>query len=108
MELQDACLLRLYISETDRLDGRPAWEALLALALEAGLAGGTVLHGVAGFGTRHQLHAAKVLRLAEKLPLVVELVDESPRLEAFLAQVGPRLTSGLATLEKVRALPLGG
>lgn len=106
MELREAGLLRLYLNETDRLDGRPAWEAVLQRALEAGLSGGTVLHGVAGFGSHHRLHEARLLRLAENLPVVVELVDESTRLESFLASLSPLLPGGLATLESLRiALP---
>lgn len=103
MDLHPACLLRIYLSEGDRLEGRPACDAVLESALAAGLAGATALHGVAGFGNHHRLHTAHLLRLAEQLPLVVEIVDEAARLETFAARLAERLPQTLFTLEQVRS-----
>lgn len=107
MEKQEGLLLRVYSGEEDRLDGRPAHERLVELALEAGLAGATVIHGIAGFGAGHRLHTAHILRLTENLPLITEIVDEPARVEAFLASLGDRLPSGTATLERVTRIRFG-
>jgi PII-like signaling protein len=76
-------------------------EALVVRARELGLAGATVLRGVAGFGARSRLHTAKVLRLSENLPMVVEIVDREDRVRAFLEQCDAMITDGLVTLDPV-------
>jgi PII-like signaling protein len=93
-------LLRIYIGEGDRHAGRPLHQWLLAAAHEAGLAGATVLRGLAGYGASRRLHQASILRLAEDLPLVVEIVDEEARLRAFLVQL-EGVVKGPITLERV-------
>jgi len=70
-------------------------------AREAGLAGATVLRGIEGFGAHSRLHAAKILRLSEDLPIVVEIVDGLDKIEAFMPTVDHVINEGLATLERV-------
>ncbi|RMD63508.1 MAG: DUF190 domain-containing protein [Alphaproteobacteria bacterium] len=104
---KQALLLRIFIGENDRADGRPLYEALVLKARETGLAGATVLRGPMGFGRSSVLHTAKILRLSEDLPIVIEFVDAKDRIEAFLEAIEPIMGSGLVTLEKVQVLRYG-
>lgn len=104
---RNAVLLRIYFGEEDRADGQPAYEALVLKAREMGLAGATVLRGPMGFGQSSHLHTAKILRLSQDLPVVVEIVEEEERLKHFLDSVESMLGSGLVTLEKVQVLRYG-
>jgi PII-like signaling protein len=94
-------LLRVFVGESDKHDGRPLYEWLVLKAREAGLAGATVLRGIEGFGAHSRLHTAKILRLSEDLPIVVEIVDLAEKIEAFLPTVDAAIGEGLATVEKV-------
>jgi PII-like signaling protein len=97
---QEGCLLRLFIGEDDKRDGRPLYEWLVLRARERGLAGATVIRGIMGFGAHSRLHTFKIERLSLDLPVVVEIVDGREKLEAFLAEIDPLIHEGLATLEK--------
>ena len=94
-------LLRIFIGESDRYEGRPLHEWLVRRAREHGLAGATVLRGLEGFGAHSRLHTAKVLRLSSDLPIVVEIVDTIEKIESFLPVVDSAVREGLATLERV-------
>lgn len=96
---QQGCLLRVFLGEADKHDGRPLYEWLVLRARERGLAGATVLRGLMGFGAHSRLHTFKIERLSLDLPIVVEIVDTREKLEAFLADVDPLIHEGLATLE---------
>ncbi len=104
----EATLARIFIGESDHHRGRPMFEAIVHLAREQGLAGATVLRGVEGFGASSVIHCARILRLSQDLPLVIEVVDAEERLEPFLEQVEAMLEQadcgGLITFEKVRTL----
>jgi PII-like signaling protein len=97
-------LLRIFIGESDRHDGKPLFEAIVRLARERGLAGATVLRGLEGYGAHSRVHTAKLLRLSEDLPIVIELVDKPERIEAFLPNLDAMVTEGMITLEKVRII----
>ena len=99
---EEGHLLRIFIGESDRHDGKPLYEWLVLKAREAGLAGATVLRGIEGFGARSRLHTAKILRPSEDLPIVVEIVDTRERIEAFMPLVDGAIGEGLATLEDVQ------
>jgi len=94
-------LLRIFIGESDKFEGRPLYEWIVAKAREQGLAGATVTRGLEGFGAHSRLHTAKILRLSSDLPVVVEIVDTEEKIEAFLPTIDPAIGEGLATLEKV-------
>ena len=94
-------LLRIFLGESDKHEGRPLYEWLVLKAREAGLAGATVIRGIEGFGAHSRLHTAKILRLSEDLPIVVEIVDLAEKIEAFLPTVDGAIAEGLATVEKV-------
>jgi PII-like signaling protein len=105
---QDAMLLRIFMGESDRHHGKPLYEAIVLAAREQGLAGATVLRGPMGFGASSRLHTAKILRLSEDLPLIIEMVDTEEKIRAFLPALETMMTaSGLVTLEKVQVIRYG-
>ena len=97
-------LLRVFVGESDRWHGKPAYEAIVLAAREAHLAGATVFHGSMGFGAKSRLHTAKILRLSEDLPLVIEIVDSMEKIEAFIPQIDQIVKDGLITIEPVRVI----
>ena len=96
---QAGSLLRIFLGEDDKYEGRPLYEWLVLRARERGLAGATVLRGLMGFGAHSRLHTFKIERLSLDLPIVVEIVDTREKLETFLAEIDPVIHEGLATLE---------
>lgn len=104
---ENATLLRIFLGEADRADGRSLYEEIVVRAREAGLAGATVLRGPLGFGRTSHLHTAKILRLSTDLPIVIEIVDTKARIEAFLPVLDGYRASFLVTLEDVRVLRYG-
>ena len=102
-----AMLLRVFIGENDRCEGRPLYEAIVLKAREMHLAGATVLRGPMGFGHSSRLHTTKILRLSEDLPLVIEIVDSEERIKEFLPILDKIMGSGLVTLEKVKIIQYG-
>ncbi len=94
--------MRIFIGESDRWERRPLYMALLELFRAKGLAGATVLRGVAGFGPDSIIHQASFLRLSADLPLVIELVDTQEHLDGVLPEVDRMMAGGLITMEKVR------
>ena len=97
-------LLRIFVGESDRYGHKPLYEEIVLRAREAGLAGATVLRGVMGFGRNSILHTAKILRLSEDLPMVVEIVDSLEKVNAFLPQLDEMIKDGLVTLEEVKVI----
>lgn len=104
---EDALLLRILIGEDDRCHGRPLYEAIVLKAREMHLAGATVLRGPLGFGHSSRLHTAKILRLSEDLPIVIEIVDGEDKITPFLEALEGMIGSGLVTIEKVRVVQYG-
>lgn len=105
MELpQEGCLLRLFIGEQSRFEGKPLYEWLVLQSREMGLAGATVWRGMMGFGANSRIHTSKILRLSEDLPIIVEIVDTREKLDKFLSSVDHAMQEGLATLEKAEIL----
>jgi PII-like signaling protein len=97
-------LLRIFVGEADRWHGRSLYEAIVLRAREAGLAGATVLRGLMGYGAKSRIHTAKVLRLSEDLPIVIEIADRADRIEAFLPVLDEMVADGLVTLERVQVI----
>jgi uncharacterized protein len=104
---RDAVLLRIFLGENERCEHRPLYEAIVLKAREMHLAGATVLRGPLGFGHSSRLHTAKILRLSDDLPMVIEIVDSEEKIEAFLPVIDGMIGSGLVTLEKVKVLLYG-
>jgi len=101
MLTEDGYRLRILIGEADKHQGKPLYEWLVNQAREKGLAGATVLRGIAGYGAHSQIHTAKILDVSTNLPLVIEIVDQFDKVEAFLEVVDSAILEGLATVEKV-------
>lgn len=101
---EDGYLLRIFVGESDRHDHHPLYEAIVLKARETGLAGATVTRGVMGFGKNSVIHTAKILRLSEDLPMVVEIADSLENIDAFLPLLDEMITDGLVTLERVRVI----
>jgi PII-like signaling protein len=95
-------LLRIFIGESDRHEGKPLHSWLLLKARDMGLAGATVVRGLEGFGASSRIHSANILRLSEDLPVVLEVVDREERIREFLEVVDGVVTGGLATIERVQ------
>jgi len=104
---EQAVLLRIFIGESDEFEGRSLHEALVLKAREMGLAGATVLRGPMGFGRSSHLHTAKILRLSEDLPVVIEMVDSEVRIARFIAATEEMLGSALVTTERVDVVRYG-
>jgi uncharacterized protein len=104
---ETALLLRVFIGEDDRIDGKPLYETIVLKAREHGLAGATVLRGPMGFGHSSRLHTAKILRLSEDLPIVIEIIDSERKINEFLPVLDVMVKGGLVSLEEVRILRYG-
>ena len=99
---EEGYLLRIFIGESDRHDGKLLYEWIVLKAREAGLAGATVMRGMMGFGAHSRLHTFKIERLSQDLPVIIEIVDTREKLESFLALVDKEIEEGMATLEEIK------
>ena len=100
---QDGTLLRIFIGEADKHEGKPLYEWIVLKAREQGLAGATVLRGMMGFGANtRQIHSFRFDTLSEDLPIIVEVVDTSEKLDKFVETIEPHIKAGLVTLEKAQ------
>jgi PII-like signaling protein len=97
-------LMRIHIGESDRWHGKPLYEAIVELLRKEKFSGATVLRGVGGFGGSSVYHTDKVLRLSQDLPVVIEMVEATERIEQILPQLDQMIGGGLVTLEKVRVI----
>lgn len=97
-------LVRIYIGEADTRNGRPLYEEIVRFLRDRGIAGATVLRGIEGFGAKAHLHTARILRLSEDLPVLIEVVDQEDRLRAVLPELDAMVADGLITLERVEVL----
>jgi len=103
----EGTLLRIFIGDSDRHEGRPLFKVLVERAHALGLSGATVLHGPIGFGRHARLHTAKIAELSSDLPVVIEIVDSEDAVQAFMREVDAIVGEGLVTLEKVRIVRYG-
>ena len=99
---EEGYLLRIFIGESDRHNGKLLYEWIVTKAREEGLAGATVLRGMMGFGAHSRLHTFKIERLSQDLPIVIEIVDAHEKLEKFLALIDHEIEEGMATLEEIK------
>lgn len=101
---EDGKLLRIFIGEQDKWHGQPLYEAIVHLARTEHMAGATVLKGFMGFGCKSRMHTAKLLRLSEDLPIVIEIVDSEEKIAGFLPHLDEMVREGLITLEKAHVI----
>ena len=97
-------LLRIFIGESDKHGRKPLYQAIVEMLREEGMAGATVLRGVEGFGANSHLHTARILRLSEDLPIVIEVADTAERIEAVMPRLDEMVKEGLVTLERVQVV----
>lgn len=101
---EDGQLLRIFLGESDQWHGKPLYEAIVLKARALHMAGATVLRGPMGFGAHSRLHTAKILRLSEDLPVVIEIVDAEEKIDELMPHIDEMVREGLVTLEKVRVI----
>jgi len=101
-------LLRIFISESDTWHGKPLYEAIVHKAHEDGMAGATVTRGIEGFGASTHMHTARILRLSEGLPLVIEIVDTAEKIAAIMPALDEMVGDGMMTLEDVHVITYRG
>ncbi len=97
---EEGSLLRIFIGESDKHDGKPLYEWIVVQARAQGLAGATAWRGMIGFGGHSRIHTFKIERLSEDLPVIIEIVDTRDKLEKFLTQIDQAIPEGLATMER--------
>jgi len=100
----EGMLLRVFIGESDKHNGRPLYEVIVNDARQRGLAGATVWKGFMGFGAHSRMHTAKILELSQDLPIVIEIVDAKDKIEAFLSVLDSLVSEGLVTIEPARII----
>ncbi|PZA07214.1 MULTISPECIES: DUF190 domain-containing protein [unclassified Meiothermus] len=100
----EAKLVRIFVGESDRWQGKPLYEAIVLEAKRQGLAGATVFKGVMGFGAHSRIHSAKILQLSEDLPVMIEIVDAEEKVRAFLPALEAMVGEGLVTMERVEVI----
>jgi PII-like signaling protein len=97
-------LLRIFIGESDKHGRKPLYQAIVEMLREEGMAGATVLRGIEGFGATSRLHTARILRLSEDLPIVIEVADTAERIEAIMPKIDEMVSEGMVTLERVEVV----
>jgi len=97
-------LLRIFIGESDKHGRKPLYQAIVEMLREEGMAGATVLRGIEGFGANSHLHTARILRVSEDLPIVIEVVDTAERIEGIMPKLDEMVTDGMVTLERVEVV----
>lgn len=98
----EAVLLRVFIGESDKYEGKPLYKYILELCRKEGLSGATVLRGIDGFGKTSKIHTTSILRFSTDLPIVVEIVDKTENIEKIKEKLNAVIKEGLITEEKVK------
>ncbi len=100
----EGVLLRIFLGESDRWHGKPLYEEIVLLARKQGMAGATAMKGFMGFGRKSHMHTAKLLRLSEDLPVVIEIVDTEEKIQQFLLFLDAMVQEGLVTIDRVNVI----
>ncbi len=100
----DGKLLRIFIGEKDKSNGKPLYEEIVLLARKKGMAGATAIKGFMGFGCKSHMHTSKLLRLSEDLPVIIEIVDSEEKVNEFIPLLDGLVKEGLVTLEKANVV----
>jgi PII-like signaling protein len=99
---EEGQILRIFMEEARKYEGIPLYEWIVKEARKHKLAGATVLRGLEGFGLHHKMHTAKILSLSSNLPIIIEIIDRTEKIDAFFSVIDPVISEGLVTIEKVR------
>jgi PII-like signaling protein len=97
-------LMRIFIGESDKYEGKPLFEVLLEFFRKRDFPGATVLRGVAGFGAHARIHTERILRLSLDLPIIVEVVAPEKRVQEVLPELDHMIDAGLVTLERAHVI----
>ncbi|MCD4806088.1 MAG: DUF190 domain-containing protein [Methanococcoides sp.] len=97
-------ILKIYLNENSKFEGKVAHEAILEMLREAGISGATVLHGIEGYGVHNEIHTASILRLGTQLPLIIEAVDSEEKIREILPNIRKMVPEGLVTLQEVEII----
>lgn len=97
-------ILRIYLSENDRCDGRPAHEVILEFMRDSKIAGATVLHGIEGYGVHSKIHTTSILRLGTDLPMILEAVDSEEKIRKIIPELRRMVPKELITIQQVEII----
>jgi len=97
-------LLRIFVDEEDRYDGKPLYMAIVDALKAAGFTGATVLKGIEGYGVHKTVHAARTFDLSTNLPILIEVIEEEAKVLAFLPTLRAMIAEGLITLENLELM----
>ena len=97
-------VMRIYLDNEDTFEGRPLWQHLIHEAKSQGIAGATVFKGAAGIGAHSELHTFEIWSLSQKLPLVIEMIDDEEKLRAFLTQCDGAISEGVVVLHDAEVI----
>jgi len=97
-------VLRIYLDSTDMYEGKLLWQYLVEQAKTDGLSGATVFKAVAGIGAHSQLHTFDIWTLSQKLPIVIEIIDDNEKIIDFLNTHDASIAEGLVTIHDVEVL----
>lgn len=100
----ESILLRVHIGEADKYHGKPLYKKILEILRENGIAGATVLRGIAGYGKSTVIHTASILDISQDLPIVIEVIDSEEKIESVLPKIDPLIENGLITMEKIKVI----
>jgi len=101
---KEEVLLRIFIGESDSYKGKALYEHIVYTARGLHIAGTTVLRGIMGYGANSKIHTAKILRLSEDLPIIIEIVDDEENIKKLLPYLDESITNGIVTMEKVKVI----
>ena len=96
-----AMLLRIFVGESDSWHHKSLHSAIVEEARKQGLAGATVVRGLEGYGASGHIHSARLVDMSPDLPIVIEIVDDETKVQAFLPTVDEMMSAGMVTLERV-------
>lgn len=99
---EEGRILRIFLEEDRKYGGIPLYEWIVKEAKKQKLAGATVLRGMEGFGIHHEMLTAKILRLSSNLPIIIEIIDRTEKIERFFSLIDPVISEGLVTIEEAR------
>lgn len=100
----EAVLLRIFVGESDEYEGKKLYQYLIEMLKEEGIAGATVLRGIAGFGKTSHIHTTSILRLSTDLPIVIEITDRKENIDRIKPKLDEVIKEGLITEERVRII----
>jgi len=97
-------LMRIHIGERDKFRGKSLYAAIVELLRAKHYAGATVYRGIMGFGASTTVHSDRIEVLSLDLPVIVECIETSERIDAILPELDEMIGGGLITLERANVI----